>query len=60
MVNVIGTKPANLQALQELADCDYIDYGKSEREGRKLGHVNTRADSYPELTEKIATITTLI
>jgi len=29
-------------------------YGKSERDGRKLGHITVTADSYPELEMRMS------
>jgi 5-(carboxyamino)imidazole ribonucleotide synthase len=48
MLNWIGAMPAALPVLAE-AGGHWHDYGKSSREGRKVGHATLRADSTAEL-----------
>jgi len=48
MLNWIGAMPAALPVLSE-AGGHWHDYGKSSREGRKVGHATLRADTLPEL-----------
>ena len=55
MVNLIGTTPP-LEKLLALGDVHVHMYGKSPREGRKLGHVTVRRDSRKEVDRAIATI----
>jgi 5-(carboxyamino)imidazole ribonucleotide synthase len=58
MVNLIGKIP---DAARELQDAALHDYGKSERPGRKLGHITVVADSTDDrntLIERIGQIVT--
>ncbi|GAB2491136.1 5-(carboxyamino)imidazole ribonucleotide synthase [Arenimonas alkanexedens] len=48
MLNWIGAMPAALPVLSEPGG-HWHDYGKSSREGRKVGHATLRADSTDEL-----------
>ena len=41
MVNLIGKLPAQ-QAVLDVPNSHYHHYGKAERAGRKVGHVNVR------------------
>lgn len=52
MVNVIG-REGDLQALLALEDAHLHRYGKSERAGRKLGHVNLLAPTHQQLLKRI-------
>jgi 5-(carboxyamino)imidazole ribonucleotide synthase len=49
MLNWIGAMPAALPVLAE-AGGHWHDYGKSSREGRKVGHATLRADTTAELS----------
>jgi 5-(carboxyamino)imidazole ribonucleotide synthase len=49
MLNWIGAMPAALPVLSE-AGGHWHDYGKSSREGRKVGHATLRADTTAELS----------
>ncbi|MFY2765401.1 5-(carboxyamino)imidazole ribonucleotide synthase [Arenimonas sp. MALMAid1274] len=52
MLNWIGTLPTPLPVLSEA--CGYWhDYGKSAREGRKVGHATLRAESRQELASAL-------
>ncbi len=59
MVNVIGQEgdPAAILAID---DAHLHRYDKSERPGRKLGHVNLVANSHGELLEKVRTCAALL
>lgn len=59
MVNIIGKQPTHSE-INKIPDTIVYDYGKQPRPGRKLGHINTRADSYPELIKKITNISTYL
>ncbi|NWN91744.1 5-(carboxyamino)imidazole ribonucleotide synthase [Marinobacter adhaerens] len=48
MINIIG-EHGDVERLLELPYAHMHLYGKGERAGRKLGHVNVLADSYDEL-----------
>jgi 5-(carboxyamino)imidazole ribonucleotide synthase len=52
MLNLIGEIP---EAARNLAipGCWLHDYGKSPREGRKLGHITVVADSAAERDERL-------
>ncbi|KFN47995.1 5-(carboxyamino)imidazole ribonucleotide synthase [Arenimonas metalli] len=52
MLNWIGAMPAALPVLSE-AGGHWHDYGKSSREGRKVGHATLRADSTAELADAL-------
>ncbi|PRD30531.1 UNVERIFIED_CONTAM: purK [Trichonephila clavipes] len=53
MINIIGRHPASADVLR-VTDAHLHLYGKTEREGRKLGHITVTADSYPELEMRIS------
>ncbi|WP_020406634.1 5-(carboxyamino)imidazole ribonucleotide synthase [Hahella ganghwensis] len=52
MINLIGRTVDAAQILK-LRDTHLHLYGKSERKGRKVGHINVNAESYAELKDKI-------
>jgi 5-(carboxyamino)imidazole ribonucleotide synthase len=52
MINWIGTLPLSSPVLGE-ASGHWHDYGKSPREGRKVGHATFRADSAEELADAL-------
>lgn len=52
MLNWIGAMPAALPVLSE-AGGHWHDYGKSPREGRKVGHATLRADTTAELADAL-------
>jgi len=52
MLNWIGAMPAALPVLSE-AGGHWHDYGKSPRQGRKVGHATLRADTTAELAESL-------
>ena len=52
MVNLIGEIPGAAGNL-EITGCWLHDYGKSPREGRKLGHITVVADSARERDERL-------
>jgi len=52
MLNWIGAMPAALPVLSE-AGGHWHDYGKSSREGRKVGHATLRANSTADLAETL-------
>ncbi|MGY4878776.1 5-(carboxyamino)imidazole ribonucleotide synthase [Vreelandella aquamarina] len=51
MINVIGREADNISVLR-LPNAHLHRYGKGERAGRKLGHINLLADTHRELMEK--------
>lgn len=55
MLNWIGEMPASLPVLAEACG-HWHDYGKSPREGRKVGHATLRADSSDELALAVARV----
>ncbi len=55
MLNWIGALPAAGPVLAE-AGGHWHDYGKSPREGRKVGHATLRADSAAELADALARV----
>lgn len=55
MINIIGQHPATAKILQQ-TDAHLHLYGKSEREGRKLGHITLTAGNHEELSERIRKI----
>lgn len=59
MVNVIG-READPAAILAIGDAHLHRYDKSERAGRKLGHVNLVAPSHAELLEKVRTCAALL
>lgn len=52
MINIIGTHNTPHQVL-EIPGTHLHLYDKTERPGRKLGHINVCSDSYAELIDKI-------
>ena len=52
MLNWIGEMPSSLPVLAE-ASGHWHDYGKSPREGRKVGHATLRADTPTQLAEAL-------
>ncbi|MDX1452525.1 MAG: 5-(carboxyamino)imidazole ribonucleotide synthase [Oleiphilaceae bacterium] len=59
MVNIIGEKGDTEQILA-LPYAHLHLYGKEERPGRKLGHVNVRADSLEELKWRVQNVASLL
>lgn len=55
MLNCIGEMPAAQPVLQENGG-HWHDYGKSPREGRKVGHATLREDSAAQLAKSLAQI----
>ncbi|SDY33983.1 5-(carboxyamino)imidazole ribonucleotide synthase [Lysobacter sp. yr284] len=55
MLNWIGAMPDAAPVLAE-AGGHWHDYGKSPREGRKVGHATLRADSAQELAQALARV----
>ena len=55
MINIIGTHGPWEQVLQK-PGCRLHLYGKSERPGRKLGHINLWAASTAELSEQLQSL----
>jgi 5-(carboxyamino)imidazole ribonucleotide synthase len=53
MLNWIGELPSAAPVLAEACG-HWHDYGKSPREGRKVGHATFRADTPRELAESLA------
>ncbi len=53
MLNWIGTLPDSLPVLAQACG-HWHDYGKSPREGRKVGHATFRADTAAELADALA------
>jgi 5-(carboxyamino)imidazole ribonucleotide synthase len=52
MLNWIGEMPSSLPVLSE-ASGHWHDYGKSPREGRKVGHATLRADTPAQLAQAL-------
>jgi len=50
MINLIGTVP-DVHRMLKIPGSHLHLYGKEPREGRKLGHLNIRADSIDKLME---------
>lgn len=59
MVNVIGQEADN-SAVLAMADAHLHRYGKSERPGRKLAHINLVARTYDELLKKVRVCAALV
>jgi 5-(carboxyamino)imidazole ribonucleotide synthase len=55
MLNWIGTMPSSSPVLAQ-AGGHWHDYGKSAREGRKVGHANLRADGSGRLAQMLREI----
>ena len=55
MLNWIGEMP-NANAVLDEAGGHWHDYGKSAREGRKVGHATLRADSAAELATALGRV----
>ena len=55
MLNLIGDIPPSARAL-DIAGATLHDYGKSPREGRKLGHITVVADSAADRDNKLRLI----
>lgn len=56
MVNVIG-QHHDLSALTSQNALQIHRYGKTEREARKLGHINLAADDYAALNQRVQSLT---
>lgn len=56
MVNVIG-KHHDLAALAGQSGLQIHRYGKTEREARKLGHINLYAENYQDLNARVQALT---
>jgi 5-(carboxyamino)imidazole ribonucleotide synthase len=52
MINIVGQHPSTLAVLQQ-TDAHLHLYGKSEREGRKLGHITLTAANHEELSARM-------
>ncbi|PMR72885.1 5-(carboxyamino)imidazole ribonucleotide synthase [Billgrantia endophytica] len=59
MINVIG-REGDPAAILAIADAHLHRYDKSERLGRKLGHVNLLAPTHAELLDKVRTCVALL
>lgn len=59
MVNIIGTL-GDVKALLEVEGAHLHLYGKSERPGRKLGHLNLVAEDLPTLLERVEQVSRLL
>ena len=59
MENLVGTMPARLGEIRQ-AGYHIHDYGKSERPGRKLGHITTLGDTAEERDRKHAELQALL
>lgn len=55
MINIIGKHPSSDDILR-IPDAHLHLYGKSEREGRKLGHITVTADNHHELDLRVKRI----
>lgn len=52
MINIVGEHPEPVKILS-IEDAHLHLYGKTERPGRKLGHITVLAESYPELQQRM-------
>lgn len=59
MLNIIGQHPKTEEILQ-MKDAHLHLYGKTEREGRKLGHITLTANNHHELANGITQIADLL
>jgi len=59
MINIIGQK-GDVDKMLSLPYAHLHLYGKSERPGRKLGHVTVQADSYEELAWRVKNLAELL
>lgn len=59
MVNIIG-RAGDAQALLKVKGCHLHLYGKEERAGRKLGHLNLVAETTSELLAQVNQVTKLL
>lgn len=59
MVNIIGRHPAAHAVLRQ-ADAHLHLYGKSEREGRKLGHITVTAAHHHELESRLRNLAEIL
>ncbi|WNK21078.1 5-(carboxyamino)imidazole ribonucleotide synthase [Halomonas piscis] len=59
MANVIGREPDSGEVLRQ-ADVHLHRYGKAERPGRKLGHVNLVAQDHAELARRLDALASLL
>jgi 5-(carboxyamino)imidazole ribonucleotide synthase len=55
MINIIGQHP-DTAAILAIPETHLHLYGKSERVGRKLGHITVTASTYQSLQTRIAQI----
>ncbi len=59
MINIIGQK-GDVQKMLSLPYAHLHLYGKTERAGRKLGHVTVQADTYEELAWRVKNLAELL
>ncbi|MBU2864508.1 5-(carboxyamino)imidazole ribonucleotide synthase [Reinekea forsetii] len=59
MLNVIGARP-DISKLLSVPGVHLNDYGKSERPGRKIAHINISAPSQAELTVRVKAVEALL
>ena len=59
MINIIGKK-GDINSLLKLPYVHLHMYDKTEREGRKLGHITVQADSYKELLWRVENIVSFL
>lgn len=55
MINIISEK-GDIESIMKLPYANVHLYGKSERPGRKLGHITVSADSYEELAWRVKNV----
>jgi 5-(carboxyamino)imidazole ribonucleotide synthase len=60
MLNIIGKLPPSREAVLAIPGAHLHLYSKSERPGRKLGHITLRADDAATLEERIAQVQALL
>jgi 5-(carboxyamino)imidazole ribonucleotide synthase len=59
MLNVIGKRP-NREKLLAIPGVHLNDYGKAERQGRKIGHINISAVTEADLVVRLAAVEALL
>ncbi len=59
MLNCIGRMPSNQQVMP-LADTHVHNYGKAEKPGRKVGHINLRSQNAEQLQQAITAVQSLL
>ena len=60
MINLVGQMPSEAVWAEHAEHLCVHDYGKAARRGRKVGHVNVRADTEAQLAQRLTHLATVV